>query len=85
MEVVAELLKLGATVDAATKVQSPPHCHLLQLIQWLRRIILGSSTKHDCTVSVMCSYSMRTASVQPLSGFNIGSIFNDPCGEHRWK
>lgn len=84
MEVVAELLKLEAAVDAATKVRPTPSPTRAQLMLW--RTIFGSRTKHGCTVGLnSMQYSTTTASVQPSLAFNIGSIFNDPCGDSCWK
>ncbi len=81
VEVVAELLKLEAAVDAATKVRPTP-----SPIIW--RTIFRSRAKYGCIVglnSMQLLYSMTTVSVQPLLGFNIGSIFNDSCGDFCWK
>lgn len=54
VEVVAELLKLGATVDAATKVRpTPSPIAAAQLM--LQRTLFGSSTNHGCTVGLNCT------------------------------
>lgn len=83
VEVVAELLKLEAAVDAATKVRPTPS-PATQLMLW--RTIFGSGTKHGwhCDRKKACKYSVPTVSVQPSLGFNIQSIFNDPCGGCCW-
>lgn len=87
VEVVAELLKLGATVDAATKVTKLTTLSLIAAHLMVMEIYIWIQHKSwlQYTVAVMCSYSMRTVSVQPFSGFTIGSIFNESCGEHHWK
>ncbi len=62
VEVVAELLKLEAAVDAATKVRltsSPITARLMLLFT-----IFESSTKRGCTVGLN-NHSTTTVSMQP--------------------
>ncbi len=75
MEVVAELLKLEAAVDAATKVRltsSPITARLMLLFT-----IFESSTKHGCTVGLN-NHSTTTVSMQPCQGFNFDQYLMAP-------
>lgn len=61
----------------------PISCHSADVMEdyiWIRH----KAWLTLCDRKKACKYSVPTVSVQPSLGFNIQSIFNDPCGGCCW-